>query len=480
MTTYPASLAAEERLADADITSAIERLFLLKKGVASQLIEVACHEGIVELSGFTDSLLSRGRAADLARAVRGVRGVINDILIRTPDVPDAELERRVRQALRQDPAACDYNVRCHIHDGVVTLHGTLQTWAEGQLVLLVVNGVPGVRQINNNLNVRGGSITNSDEEITTQIRESLAWDIRVKSPLVDVRTDHGVVHLSGTVGTADEHEQVVATAYLAGATHVDARHLVVAYWALDQGLRRQRFVPKADEDVAQAVRDALRLDPRVRAFAPTVHVRDGVVTLAGTVGNLRARRTAEQDATNVLGANEVRNLLQVRVQFPSPDGLIHQHVKTALACNYWVGRYNFTTNVSNGKVQLFGTVGSHFDLEQAADVVAGVNGVVELANHVQLVPFRELRYAPPADAAGPPAAAENTEPDLLLEQRIRNRYHWSSLLHDQDIDVRVRDGRATLAGSVDTWLERKRAAVEAADCGARDVNNHLRLLGHPN
>jgi osmotically-inducible protein OsmY len=65
--------------------------------------------------------------------------------------------------------------------------------------------------------------------------------------------------------------------------------------------------------------------------------------------------------------------------------------------------------------------------------------------------------------------------DYILEQRIRNHYYWSSLLHDQDINVMVQDGRVTLTGTVDTTLERKRAVEEAFACGALDINNHLHV-----
>ncbi|ALW86727.1 hypothetical protein AUC43_17565 [Hymenobacter sedentarius] len=482
MTTLPSSEAREERLADADIMAAVE-LLLLKKGVCSSLLHTQCRAGIVELVGFTDSLLSRERAVAIAKAVRGVRGVIADIGIRTPDVPDAELKQRAEQALQLDPAAGDYPVQCYAHNGHVRLEGTVKTWAESQLVLRVLTGVPGVRQVDNHLTVQDGGVKISDEDITKQVRELLDWDIRVKSPLVDIRTEQGVVHLSGTVGTAAEHEQAVATAHMAGAHRVDARDLVVAYWALDKELRRQKFAPKADEAVAEAVRDTLRLDPRVQAFEPQVHVRDGVVTLLGTVGNLRARHAAEQDAANVVGVWGVNDLLQVRGQFPSPDGRIQQQIKDALASDSFLSQYSFTVNVYNGKAQLYGTVASHFELERAQEIVASSSGVVELVNCLELAAANEepaeLALAATETDETPVPTASGPVPDHVLAQRLRHRYYWSALLHDQDIKIAVREGRVTLTGTVETWLERRRAAAEALECGARDVNNHLHLMASP-
>ncbi|MCR5889519.1 BON domain-containing protein [Hymenobacter sp. J193] len=432
----------------------------------------------MELTGFTDSLLSRERAEDMAKAVRGVRGVIDEISIRTPDVPDEVLQQRVEQALAQDPAAGTYALQCSAHDGEITLDGSVQSWAEQQLVLRVVFGVPGVRRLQNRLLVQGGVLNNTDEEITNQIREFLAWDIRVKSTLIDIRTDHGVVHITGTVGTAAEHAHVVATAYVAGAARVDARDLFIAYWAVDKELRRQKFAPKADEDMAQAIRDTLRYDPRVDFLALTVHVRDGEVTLLGAMSNLKSRHAAEQDARNVVGVGQVHNLLQVRVQNPAPDEFTLDQVQTALAADLFVGRYTFVVKVNDGLVQLYGTVATHFDLERAADVVTGISGMVALTNHVQIVPEKHEPAVAEDTAAGVGqghAPFRSLEPDHLLQQRIRYHYAWSALLHDQDITIDVRKGRVTLTGTVDTLLDRKSAAVEAYNCGAQDVNNHLRL-----
>ena len=468
--------ATEKRLADADITAAVERLLQMKKGVHPQLVEVACHEGIVELMGFTDSMLSRERAAEIAKAVRGVRGVINEISIRTAEILDAELKHRVEVALAQDAAVGDYNVRCHAHNGELTVEGTLQSWAEEQLALKVLSSVPGVRRLHNRLHIRGGELLNSDEEITAQIQAFLDWDIRVKSPLVKIHTDHGVVHLAGTVGNAAERDQVLTMAYLAGATRVEAHGLEVAYWALDKELRRQKFMPKSDEQVAEAIRDVLHYDPRVRFFEPSVHVRDGVVMLAGTVSNLKARLAAEQDAGNVVGVWDVHNLLQVQVPDPASDSTIHHQAKIALAIDPYVGHYAFTIGVSSGQLQLYGTVATHFEQERAADVVAGTNGVVELTNHVQVFAHDDERLATASvGGASGISALTSLERDQLLQQRIRSHFYWSALLHDQDIEINVREGRVTLVGIVDTWLERHCAAADAFACGAREVNNHLRL-----
>ena len=463
---YDTQPATAEHVSDADITTAIELFFLTKKGVPAHLIDVATHDGIVVLTGITDNLLARERAEEIALAVRGVRGVVNELLISTADVPDEELQRHVTTALAIDPAASEYNVRCTAHDGVVTLTGTVQSWAEKQLALRVVRGVRGVRRlITEEIVIRWGEIHNSDDEITTQIRELLDWDIRVNSALVEIRTHERVVHLSGTVGSAAEKAHAVATAYQAGANHVDARDLFVAYWAINPELRRTKYAARSDEDIAKAILDTFRFDPRVLSYQPTVLVHRGIVTLSGAVSNLRAKQDAERDARDVVGVWDVHNLLKVRTTRFIPDLNIHNSIKEALARNPYVGFLDFSVHVRNGKASLYGQVNSHFEQAQAGAVASGVNGVADLDNWVSVA------ASPGFDGFQVHALKPNA--DFALAERIRRCYFWSASLHNQDVEVAVEKGRATLTGTVDTWLDRDQAAYDAYNAGARYVDNDL-------
>ncbi|GAA4054545.1 hypothetical protein GCM10022409_47030 [Hymenobacter glaciei] len=466
-------------LADADITAAIETLLATKKGLTAHLIDVQTREGIVELSGFTNNLLAKQRAEEIALAVRGVRGLHSALAVRTADVPDAELQHAVARALADDPATDDYQVHTLASHGVVTLSGLVQSWAEKQLVLRVVQGVRGVRGFEaEQLMIRGGGILNSDEEITTQIREQFDWDIRVNGALVVVRTNEQVVHLSGTVGTAAEKDRLVAIAYQTGATRVDARDLFVAYWALDREIRREKFAPKTDAAIGAAVRATLRFNPRVRSAETLVQVLDGVVTLAGTVSNLRIRLDAEQDARHVVGVANVHNLLKVRPTRLVPDEDIRQTIAAALARDPYVGHLVFGVQVHGGQALLTGPVDTHFEREHAGEVAAGASGVLDVNN--RLVVMRAASEARPSWPALLPAGAGPNptllSPDLALAARIRTRYNWSAGLHDQDLTVQVANGRATLTGTVDTWLDRRLAAEEAREAGAHEVNNHLQVL----
>jgi len=240
----------------------------------------------------------------------------------------------------------------------------------------------------------------------------------------------------------------------------------VAPWALDPRLRREKFAPRPDEEVAQALRDTLARDPRTRAFPLLAHVRDGVATLAGIVSSLGAQQAAEHDACHVAGVWEVHNLLKVRPERTWADSYIRQAITEALARDAYLGQVDFTVNVLEGKAYLYGRVGSPYEQQHARRLAANTIGVVAVESHLT------TRQPEPAPSQEPPAPL----PDHALAERVRTRYFWSAGLHGQAIEVQVANGRATLTGTVDTWLARQLAAREACEAGAREVNNHLTVL----
>ncbi|OON69955.1 BON domain-containing protein [Hymenobacter sp. CRA2] len=465
----PDPTTAAEQLTDQDITRAVELLFLTKKGVTSQLLEVGTRDGIVELAGLTNNLLARERAEAIAKEVRGVRGVVNTIVVRTQPVSDAELLRAVRQTLQDHAVTADYPIQCQVQQGAVMVTGTVRSWAEQQLALQLLKGIRGVQQVHDQLLVQPQP-GQPPAHLLPRLRALLEWDVRLKSDLVSLRRDNATVHVSGTVGTPAEREQVIGLAYAAGAAHVEADNLAVADWARDKQLRLQRFVPKADADIERAVRDVLHLDARVQPFAATVivNVRHGQVTLFGTVGHLLAHDAAAQDAGNVIGVVAVQNLLQIRAHYLAPDAVTRQQVAAALARDAYVGHYAFLVAVHDGKVRLDGTVPSYANQARAAEVAAGIRGVAAVENYVAV-----------QQAPRPGQLFHVPEPDAALAERIRSHFFWSARLHDQEINVQVRDGQVTLSGTADTRLDREQAAEEALLCGAREVRNHLHLAYAP-
>ena len=72
-----------------------------------------------------------------------------------------------------------------------------------------------------------------------------------------------------------------------------------------------RLPARPDEEIKRDVETALFYDTWVNSYQVKVDVKDGVVTLTGTVDSAFEKRAAGDDAWDVPGVRDVRNELQV-------------------------------------------------------------------------------------------------------------------------------------------------------------------------
>ena len=67
---------------DSVLTTKVKAALLKDPAVSGLAVNVETFKGVVQLSGFVKTSAERSRAAELARAVAGVKQVRNDILLR--------------------------------------------------------------------------------------------------------------------------------------------------------------------------------------------------------------------------------------------------------------------------------------------------------------------------------------------------------------------------------------------------------------
>lgn len=72
-----------EQVDDTWITTKVKAKFVEDKEVSALAINVETFKGNVQLSGFANSADERMKAAELARSIKGVKSVKNDIRLKT-------------------------------------------------------------------------------------------------------------------------------------------------------------------------------------------------------------------------------------------------------------------------------------------------------------------------------------------------------------------------------------------------------------
>lgn len=134
--------------------------------------------------------------------------------------------------------------------------------------------------------------------------------------------------------------------------------------------------------VEHSVRDAADID---------VTSYKGIVQLSGFVDDQEAITTAVQIAEGVDGVETVSNRLKIKSGKRTPgraldDGILAARVKLALAENPDTPVIRINVEVRAGVVELSGFVDSYDERNKAVELVAGLDGVEDVINSIDIAP----------------------------------------------------------------------------------------------
>ncbi len=470
---------AQPKMTDSDISGAVDRELIDDPGVPGQAIDVKVSNGVVTLTGTATNLLAKERATRVAEAVRGVRSVVNSIKLDLPNRTDSRLETDVVSSLGHDRATDAIELTVDVANQMVTLSGTVESWQEKELAERIAKGVTGVRGVTNNITI-SYPMTRPDSEIHADVEKALLWNTLVDDSMTTVSVDQRIVHLSGIVGSAAEKRLATSEAWVNGVTAVKNADLEVKRWARDEDLRKSKYVDRTDDQVKQAVHDALVQDPRVFSFNVNVAASNGIITLTGNVDNLKAKRSAAGTAGNTVGVWRVKNRIKVRGNAPK-DATVEKNLNAALERNPYVEPYEVTATVLNGVATLTGVVDSYFEKGEADEVAAATFGITKVNNNLVVSDlYHPYGYDPYIDEYPTRtydwydnSVLRNGLSDWEIRQDVKDELWWSPFVDSDDITVTVDNGVATLTGTVQTFDEYQTAAENALEGGAVSVDNDL-------
>jgi len=462
---------------DKEISYAVEQEMQFNKTSSSYLIDVSTKNGIVTLTGKVNNMLEMDKAVQIARTVKGVRGVINQIEVLAPERPDDELKEDINQAIIRDPATQISEISIEVINGMVTLNGMVESWQEKMLVSYVVKGVRGVKGITNNIIV-DSKTQRSDFDIENDIKEAIRYDVRVDGALIDVSVVDGRVSLSGVVGSVNERVVANALAWTNGVASVDDSEISVEEWARKENLRMQKYNIKTDAEIKEAILDAFTYDPRVASFNPDVSVRDGDITLSGTVTNLKAKRAAENDAKNIVGVERVKNYIKVRTENIPKNDKLTASIQDAFLRDPMIEGLDIVVSANNGVVYLNGKVDSYYEKFYAEDLASEEEGVVAIENSIEVRDDDDYHYYDYYDwnSYFPIYQVDSKTTymdDENLKKEIEDRLWWSPYINQDEITVEVDNGTAILSGTVKTRREKKQVLINALEAGSKDVKNNI-------
>ena len=210
-------------------------------------------------------------------------------------VHDDVLKRDVTDELDWEPSLDAAHIGVACRDGVVTLSGHVESYAEKAAAERAVRRVRGVKAIAMEIDVRlPWDKKTADDEIAARAVKLLGWDVAVPDERIEVEVEGGVVTLSGAVDWRYQRANAEADIRkLTGVTGV---------------INRITVAPSARApDVRGEIQKAFRRNAEFDASNVTVTVLDGKVILGGKVNAWIERELAERAAWSAPGVVAVED-----------------------------------------------------------------------------------------------------------------------------------------------------------------------------
>ena len=194
------------------------------------------------------------------------------------------------------------------NEGVVALTGTVSEESHKSLAQETVAGLPGVKSVDNRLEVKGAPpAKNSDAWITAKVKTMLLLHQNV-SAMTEVDTKDGIVTLQGRA--ASQAQKDLTTEY---AKDVEGVKDVNNQMTLTKASKRAQTVSSEIDDasITALVKMTLLYHRSTSALNTSVTTNKGVVTLSGKAGNASEKDLATKFAKDVNGVKSVKNHMTI-------------------------------------------------------------------------------------------------------------------------------------------------------------------------
>lgn len=212
---------------------------------------------------------------------------------------DSEIKKDVLSELQWDPLISETKVGVTVNEGVVTLTGHLDTYAEKVAAKRAAGRVSGVKAIALEIDVIPAGIhQRSDTEIALAVEHALSWNTSVPQDRVKVTVEKGWVTLTGDLDWNFQRRAVERMVRpLKGVVGITDN---IQLKTLPVPLKLQERIQEAL--TRQAMREARRIE---------VSVEGSEVTLRGHVHSWAERNAAEGASWSAPGVTCVNNQLLV-------------------------------------------------------------------------------------------------------------------------------------------------------------------------
>lgn len=214
---------------------------------------------------------------------------------------------------------------------------------------------------------------------------------------------------------------------------------------------------RTDEETEKDVKEKLIFEPQLDESKIHVSIKNGVITLLGTVNTYLEKCIAERAARNIEGVKAVANDLKVDIsaKYIKTDTEIATVAVNVLKWDSAVPHDEVKVSVEDGCITLTGTVKWWHQSQSAERAVRNLPGVKSINNLITI------------DAGVTP-----TE----IKKNIVQEFHRNAIIDAEKIKVKVEGSKVILRGQLHSWAEIKEAKRAAWSLpGVTQVEDHLTL-----
>ncbi len=267
--------------------------------------------GVVTLTGSVESMQEKSLAGTVAKGVRGVTKVKNEITVDyDTERPDYEIKEDIEQTLKWNSLVDDALITVTVNNGKVTLKGIAGSAAEKREAINAA-WVAGVYSVDSSgLEVKrwardedlreGKYVYKSDTELESAVEDAMLFDPRVNSFDIKVEVENGIVTLRGEVDNLKAKR----------AATKDAKN-TVGVISVENRVKVRPEETLRDKQIENKLHTSLMRDPYVERYEINVDVINGVAHLYGQVDTYFEKAQAEDVASRVVGVVSVNNNLIV-------------------------------------------------------------------------------------------------------------------------------------------------------------------------
>ena len=226
----------------------------------------------------------------------------------------AEMDNQIESAAKQSYVFKTYlkgdDIQIHSQDGVVTLTGTVASEPHLLLAAETVADLPGVKSVDNKLEVIGGiPEKSSDAWIQMTVKNMLMLHRNLDSDNTVVDVQDGLVTLHGEVGS--QAEKGLTAEYVKdveGVKDVDNK-MTVATAPKTKHRTAGEFID--DASIKSQIKLALLFHRGTNPFRANITVNRGVVTVSGMAKNAAEKELVSKRIEDIHGVISIDNRMTI-------------------------------------------------------------------------------------------------------------------------------------------------------------------------